>query len=103
MRRGFVLLLAGLLPVFTTVVLAQTTGNIEGKIADVSGAALPGVTVTVTSPSLQGTRSASSNSDGIYRFPGVPPGLYSIEASLSGFEPVEKTVRVALDATATLD
>jgi len=103
MRRGLVLLLAGLLPAFATMVLAQTTGNIEGRIADLSGAALPGVTVTATSPSLQGTRSATTNPDGVYRFPGVPPGLYSIKASLSGFDPVEETVRVALDATATLD
>ena len=42
-----VLLLAG-------TAIAQTTGRIVGKIVDSSGAALPGVTVTVTSPSLQG-------------------------------------------------
>ena len=36
--------------------IAQTTGRIVGKIVDSSGAALPGVTVTVTSPSLQGAK-----------------------------------------------
>jgi hypothetical protein len=89
--------------ILSAAVLAQTTGDVEGKITDLSGAALPGVSVEAKSPSLQGTRGAVSNRDGVYRFPGVPPGLYSISASLSGFDPAEETVRVGLDATSTLD
>src|SRR5947207_7404293 len=103
MRCGFVLLFAGFLLILRATVLAQTTGNIEGSITDTSGAALPGVTVEATSTSLQGTRVGASGRDGAYRFPGAPPGLYTIKASLSGFDPVEETVRVSLDATATLD
>jgi hypothetical protein len=103
MRRGCVLFLTGSLLIFCTAVLAQTTGDIAGRIEDLSGVALSGVTVEARSPSLQGIRMGVSSRDGVYRFPGVPPGLYSIKAGLSGFDPAEETVRVALDATATLD
>jgi outer membrane receptor protein involved in Fe transport len=102
-RSGLVVLLTGFVLVFCRTVRAQTTGDIEGKITDFSGVALPGVTVEARSPSLQGVRTGLTNRDGVYWFPGVPPGIYSIQANLPGFDPAGKTVRVALDATATVD
>jgi len=85
------------------VVTAQTTGEIQGTITDAGGSPLPGVTVEAASPSLQGVRSVITRGDGRYRFPGVPPGVYRVKGTLSGFGPAEKTVTVSLDATATLD
>ncbi|HEY3204189.1 MAG TPA: carboxypeptidase-like regulatory domain-containing protein, partial [Thermoanaerobaculia bacterium] len=81
----------------------QTTGSIEGRATDSFGAPLPGVTVEATSPSLQGTRAGVTGRDGAYRFPAVPPGTYSVRASLPGFRTAEKTATVSLDATATVD
>ena len=101
MWRGLVLLAGLLLILPAAPVPAQTTGDIEGKITDVSGAELPGVGVEARSPSLQGVRTATTDAEGRYRFPGVPPGVYTIRANLSGFDPVEDTVTVPLDATAT--
>jgi hypothetical protein len=101
MRRGVVLRTVGFLLISCTPVLAQTTGDITGRITDGSGTGLPGVAVEARSPSLQGTRAAVSSRDGIYRFPGVPPGVYAISATLSGFDAVEASVTVPLDATAT--
>ena len=62
------------------------SGNLYGSVNDQSGAALPGVTVTLTgrvSPDVQVT-----DSQGKFRFVGLEPGTYSIEATLEGFSPV---------------
>jgi Carboxypeptidase regulatory-like domain/TonB dependent receptor-like, beta-barrel/TonB-dependent Receptor Plug Domain len=91
----------------TTVIgmpaLAQTTGSVEGTITDSSNSPLPGASVELKSPALQGTRVAVTNADGRYRFPALPPGNYMVTASLSGFKKVERpNVHVSLDATATI-
>jgi hypothetical protein len=83
--------------------LAQTTGDIEGKMTDAWGEPLPGVTIEATSPKMQGVRVEISGPDGLYRVLAVPPGEYRIRASLEGFETVERSVTVALDARTTLD
>ena len=85
------------------LVVAQTTGTVEGTVADESGAPLPGVTVTIASPNLQGGRSAVTGADGRYRFPSVPPGQYKVTGELSNFGKVQKAATVALDATATVN
>ena len=58
-------------------VFGQTTGTVEGTVTDQSNAPLPGVTVELTSPSLQGSRTAVTAADGRYRFPSIPPGAYT--------------------------
>jgi outer membrane receptor protein involved in Fe transport len=84
------------------VTFAQTTGTIEGTITDQSGGSLPGVSVAIHSPALQGSRVATTGADGRFRFPALPPGSYRVTATLSGFTTVEKTAVVSLDATATV-
>jgi outer membrane receptor protein involved in Fe transport len=100
--------LFGLAVVLTAIALlvpasafAQTTGTIEGTVTDQNGGALPGVTVEASSPRLQGTRTATTDGQGRYRFVSLPPGSYTVSANLSGFGTVQKTANVALDATAT--
>ena len=99
--RIFSILLVCLLLTAPALVLAQTTGTIEGTITDQSGAALPGVTVDLASASLQGARSAVTSADGRYRFLSVAPGAYTVTATLSGFGRVQKKATVTLDATVT--
>jgi hypothetical protein len=50
-----------------SLAFAQTTGDITGTVTDSSGAALPGVTCTATSASLQGSRTSVTNNSGSYR------------------------------------
>ena len=69
--------------------VSATTGSINGKVTDESGAVLPGVTVTVASPSMQGIRTAVTDDSGDYRFPAVPPGDYRITYELVGFGTVD--------------
>lgn len=66
---------------------AQSAGStIHGTVKDESGAAMPGVTVTLSSPSLQvGQILAVSESEGNYRFGELPTGLYRIAFELPGF------------------
>jgi protocatechuate 3,4-dioxygenase beta subunit len=52
----------------------QTTGSIEGRVLELSGQALSDVLVEAKSPSLQGTRTATTAADGGYRLRGLPPG-----------------------------
>jgi hypothetical protein len=60
-------------------------GAVFGSITDQTGASLPGVTVDVSSPSLQGKQSAVTDGQGAYRVGSLPAGVYHIEYSLSGF------------------
>jgi outer membrane receptor protein involved in Fe transport len=103
-RYRFLLVLSVcLLLIAPAFVLAQTTGNIEGTVTDQNGGALPGVTVEATSPSLQGTRTATTGPDGRFRFVSVPPGSYKVTANLSGFGTVQKNANITLDSTATVN
>ncbi len=83
--------------------LAQTTGDIDGVVSDGGGQPLPGVTVEAKSAALQGVRTVVTDAAGRYRFPALPPGGYTVSASLSGFRKVEKAgVRVVLGASASV-
>src|SRR5689334_7611666 len=83
--------------------LAQTTGRLVGSVVDAQGAVLPGVTVTVTSPQLQGANVQITDATGQYRFPSLPPGVYTVKADLAGFRPAEHAdVRIGIDQTVTL-
>jgi outer membrane receptor protein involved in Fe transport len=101
MRRGwFITLAVALLFALTAAVPAtaqETRGSIEGIVKDATGGALPGVTVTAKHFATSVAQSTVSDSSGVYRFPALPPGLYSVAATLSGFNPttVEK-VEVAI-------
>ena len=83
---------------------AATTGALLGVVTDSTGAALPGVTVTVTGPNLQGSRSAVTTATGEYQLQLLPPGNYRVEFTLAGFDTISReNVKVALDTTTKLD
>src|SRR5262245_46447462 len=75
------------------------TGTVSGTVTATDGAALPGVSVTLSSPALQGTKQATSDALGAYHFRALPPGQYKLAYSLAGFANVEKQVTVALGGT----
>ena len=66
-------------------VSAQGDGSLRGTVKDDQGGALPGVTLTATSPGLIGASVAVSAADGTYRLPNLPPGTYALSAELTGF------------------
>jgi Ca-activated chloride channel homolog len=87
--------------------LAQTNrfsyGTIDGRITDTAGTPLPGVTVTLASPTMTGTRDAISDHSGTFRFVSVSPGAYDVSFALPGFATVKRTgVQIAANRTETL-
>src|SRR3954468_1061793 len=72
-------------------------GTIEGKVVDQSGAVVPGVTVTLTSPVLVTPRTNVTDAGGTYTFPSLPLGDYTASYELSGFK---KVLREGLTVTA---
>ncbi len=79
-----------------------TTGVIRGTVTT-GGSALPGVTVTVTSPALQGTRSVVTSGQGTFLIPTLPPGTYQVVFELEGMNPIKKQTVVALGRTSPVD
>ncbi|MGH9875326.1 MAG: TonB-dependent receptor [Pyrinomonadaceae bacterium] len=81
-----------------------TTGNIEGRVLDPNGAALPGTTVTATNQQTGFEKTATSDSEGAYRVILLPPGPYTVRASGQGFTQTElRDVAVTVGSRTPLD
>ncbi len=79
------------------------TGSLGGRVTDPSGAIVPGAAVVVRNLATGVEQTAETNRDGLYRFPVVMPGTYSITASLKGFRDVQILVRVLVGNTTSQD
>jgi hypothetical protein len=79
----------------------DTRGSIEGVVKDASGGVLPGATVEARSPRLVGVQSTTADSNGVYRFPALPPGIYEVSAQLQGFN-TKKVADIQLNLGQTL-
>jgi hypothetical protein len=95
----------GVLAQGTLTAQSATSASLVGKATDSSGAVLPGVTVTVTSPALQvGQKTVVTDPDGTYRVLQLPVGLYSVKFELSGFESyVQNGIRLSVGFTGRVD
>jgi outer membrane receptor protein involved in Fe transport len=84
--------------------VSRTTGALQGTVTDNTGAPLPGVTVTVSGPTLQGSRSEVTDAKGEYILPLLPPGDYHVEYSLQGIPTVKKDrVTVSLNTVSRVN
>src|SRR5688572_26758039 len=81
------------------------TGSILVRVTDAQGGAVPGVTVTLSSPVLvAGTMAGVTDTGGVNRFPSLQPGVYSVKLELQGFRTViRENVVVQVGATVPLD
>jgi len=72
---------------FFSISYAQRqTGSLQGIVVDEKDNALPGANVTVLGPGLQGSKSYTTSNKGLFRFPALPPGSYTLQVELSGFQ-----------------
>src|ERR1700747_3500073 len=87
LRRWFLRLcsVAAALMLFAPGLPAQTTSSLEGTVRDKQGLAISGAQVQGISAELAIDRSVTTDADGNYRIPALPPGVYGIRVSKTGF------------------
>ncbi len=79
------------------------TGNVSGRVVSSDAQPLPGVTISVTSPNLQGARSTVSSPTGAYHIALLPPGTYALSFELNNFQTMQRTQAVAGTQNVVLD
>jgi iron complex outermembrane receptor protein len=93
------LLLSGLL---AAPLAAQPQGRISGVVRDTTGIAVPGVTITATSAATNIPQTTVTGADGTFSL-ALPPGSYTVTATLGGFRRVSQTVDVAAQGARELN
>jgi hypothetical protein len=88
---------------FTRLLSAQTTASLSGTVTGSNGQPIAGVTVTISSPALQGTRTTITGETGAYRFPALPPGFYQAELEREGLWPASAEARLRLSQASSLN
>ena len=81
-----VVVLAGLIRPALAPAQTASTGALTGTVSDPTGAVVPGVRVEVTNSATGATRTVTTEERGGYRVPLLPPGIYSVKFSASGFQ-----------------
>src|SRR5262249_47949323 len=106
MKRVLIGLAFGALLASASLARAQgvQTGTITGTVQSPDGLPLPGVTVTTTSPVLQGQRAGVSDVNGVYFIKGLPPGTYTVTFELPSFRTAkEDNVQLTVGSTAQVN
>ena len=98
------LLLLTLLTFLVTPIVAQTSGSISGEVKDEKQALINGATVTLRNVTTNQSRTSQTDSDGRYRFTGVPVGDYEVTVESTGFARyVQSGIKLELNQPATVD
>ena len=102
MKVRFIALAVAVLFIDAAAASAQMqTGEVFGKVTDPSGAALPGVAITLTSPVLLQPLVAVTSETGSYQFPRIAIGVYTVRFQLVGFRTiVNEGIRVTVGFSA---
>jgi Carboxypeptidase regulatory-like domain len=98
-RCGFLFTVVAL-AAMSSAAWAQSTATLRGTVSDAQGGVLPGASVVVRNQATGVERAALSDADGQYLVASLPPGLYRLEVSLSGFQSYSGDVE--LDVASTL-
>ena len=85
MRIRIVVLFTAALALAWPAAGQEQRASIEGTVRDSSGAVLPGATVEARNVAQGGVATTVSDGSGVYRFPTLAPGRYSVSANLQGF------------------
>ena len=85
------LLVIGLIGFSPSTLKAQVTATLSGTVTDPSGSVIPGAAVILTNEATRQVISVTTNGAGLYAFPSLVPGTYTIKASAKGFKNKEIT------------
>ncbi|WP_375278909.1 TonB-dependent receptor [Alteromonas australica] len=103
-RSAAALAVALSLGVATPALANDTNGAIQGSAIEIGGEILSGVTVTIKNVDTGLTRTATTDANGNFRFPLLPPGTYNVVAEKDGFrETIQENVRVSISGKTNLD
>src|SRR5436190_17773996 len=86
---AFCLLLFGALPFAAHG--QSATATLSGTVEDTNGAVVPGAAITAVNNGTQLTRKTTTNEQGHFTIPLLPPGSYTLKAQAQGFAPVDFT------------
>lgn len=93
-----------LVAVFAIAIQAQTQGEITGLVTDPKGEVTPGANVSVTNKATGAVRKVTTNGEGLYAFPSLPPGPYVLKVELNGFKiSLVDNIQLEVQQTARLD
>src|SRR5205823_2202915 len=101
-----------LVPIFCSIALlgpaiicgAQTfRGSITGRVADQTGAVLPGVTITASNDATGVSRTTTTSATGDFSVPDLQLGIYTVEAALQGFQTLQTKVEVTVSRVSSVD
>src|SRR5260370_4616743 len=93
-----------LLVVSHALLSAATTGSISGTLKDPSGAVIPGAMITVTNTAQGIQNKTMTDQKGVYNFPSLPVGRYSLQAEAQGFKTAKRNdLAVDLDSALQID
>lgn len=88
---------------YNSVTAQEVTGRVQGHVLDEDGAPLAEVQLTLTSPSLLGSRTANTDQSGRFQVSALPVGIYQLAARRVGFRPVVlENIAVRLGETVNL-
>lgn len=80
---------------------AQENAEVTGSVTDPTGAVIPGATVTLINNATGDTKNTTTNSAGLYNFPGLNHGTYTLKVQAQGFKQFQKT-GIVVDVAATV-
>jgi outer membrane receptor protein involved in Fe transport len=79
------------------------TARLTGRVTDADGNGIPGVTVEVSSPALQGVRTTQTDVNGDYIVPSLPAGDYTMRYTMDGFDVQTRTEKLSAAQGKQLD
>lgn len=105
-HRAALLLLAivSFLLAGSNAIAQSVRGAIAGSVSDPTGALIPNADITATNQATGGKSVTHSTAAGVYRFPDLPLGTYTVTVSAPGFQTKTSTgVLVQVNSTASLN